>query len=102
MGKCLPRKDLTKRTCPSALFFRTDLTKETPLPIILVVTVKKKTGADLLREWLDRSKLNQREGAQTLRLSESYMCKIMTGKRLPGRKNAIELERQTGIPVEGW
>ena len=59
-------------------------------------------GRDRLREWMDRSKLNQTETAQLLGFDAVFLSQILNGHRRPGLDNAITIERVTGISVESW
>ena len=61
-----------------------------------------RTGRERLRAWMDRSKLNQRQTAELLGVSEVYISQILAEVRTPGLENAILIERVTGIPVESW
>ena len=60
------------------------------------------SGRKRLRQWLDRSKLRQSEAAKTLGVHQVVLSLWLSGKRRPGRENALLLERETGIPVESW
>ena len=42
------------------------------------------------------------ETARTLGMHPTVISNLITGRRLPGRENAIKIERATGIPVEAW
>ncbi len=60
------------------------------------------TGRERLREWMDRSKLNQRQTAELLGVHEVFISQILSGIRSPGLENAILIEERTGIPVRCW
>jgi transcriptional regulator with XRE-family HTH domain len=60
------------------------------------------TGPDLLRAWIARSKLNQREAALRLGFDQTFLSQILNKLRSPGLINAIKIERVTGIVVESW
>lgn len=49
-----------------------------------------------------RRRLNGRETARIFGFHFTVLSNYVTGKRLPGRENAILIERETGIPVEAW
>lgn len=49
-----------------------------------------------------RRGINGREAARLLGFHFTLLSNYVTGKRLPGRENAITIERMTGIPVEAW
>lgn len=59
-------------------------------------------GRVRLRQWIDRSKLNQLEAAEVMGFDKTALNHILTGKRTPGLQNALKIERATGIPVEAW
>lgn len=61
------------------------------------------TGIAHLKDWMQRRQLrSQRELAQYLDLDERCVSQVLTGQRGPGLRNAILIERKTGIPVEVW
>lgn len=60
------------------------------------------TGRSRLRQWIDRSKLNQLEASEIIGFDKTALNHILTGKRTPGLQNALKIERATGIPVEAW
>ena len=60
-------------------------------------------GCRRLRAWMDRSKLtNQVEAARVIGISYYYFNKIYLGIRVPGRDTAVQIEKETGVPVEAW
>lgn len=59
-------------------------------------------GRERLRQWIDRSKINQREASALLGFDETYLSQILNGKRRPGLDTAVQIERVTGIAVEAW
>lgn len=65
-----------------------------------------KPGAQQLRDWIDRrwpnSDRKQRDAAEHLGWDETFIAKLLAGKRNPGLTNAIKIERESGIPVEAW
>ena len=65
-------------------------------------TSTMKHGADLLRVWMDRRGVSQRETADLWGWHETLLSKIMRKHRIPRLVNAIKIERETGIPVEAW
>lgn len=64
--------------------------------------MKHSSGAAQLRDWMHRRGFNQREAAAFLEWHESFLSKILSGLRRPGRANAVYLQEKTGIPVEAW
>lgn len=61
-----------------------------------------KSGRARLREWLDRSHLNQTQGAALLDVHPVYLGQLLKGDRTPGLANAIKIAQVTGIAVESW
>lgn len=59
-------------------------------------------GSQQLAEWIERSKLNQREAARKLGIHQSTLNKILKRTRLPGRHSAIAIRDTTGIPLDAW
>lgn len=59
-------------------------------------------GRTLLREWLDRSKLKQKELADILGISDPYMSAILLGNRRPKLELLTIIEQRTGVPVSSW
>lgn len=60
------------------------------------------SGRERLRDWIDRSKVNQREAAAILGMSDVFLSQILNGVRTPGLDNAVKIEQVTGISVESW
>lgn len=60
------------------------------------------SGRDRLAQWLERSKLTQRELAVLLEMHYTHVNQILSGRRTPGLDNAVKIERATGIPAEAW
>jgi transcriptional regulator with XRE-family HTH domain len=60
------------------------------------------TGRVRLRQWIDRSKINQRQAAELLEVDQTYLSQILSGKRSPGLATAVHFENVTGIAVEAW
>jgi transcriptional regulator with XRE-family HTH domain len=60
------------------------------------------SGRERLAEYRKRSKLNQRELARLIGITDAYLSQVLSGKRFPGRENALLIERLTGVPVESW
>lgn len=60
------------------------------------------SGRERLRDWIDRSKVNQREAAVILGMSDVFLSQILNGVRTPGLDNAVKIEQVTGIAVESW
>ncbi len=59
-------------------------------------------GSTQLGDWLDRSRLDQRQGAKALGIHYTTLNKLLSGIRSPGRETAIAIEAKTGIPVAAW
>lgn len=75
----------------------------------LWLTMSMKTGAEQLRDWIDRrwpnSERKQRQAAEHFGWDETFIAKLLaegSQQRKPGLVNAIRIERETGIPVEAW
>lgn len=49
-----------------------------------------------------RRGFTQADAARYLEYEESLVSKVLKGGHTPGLRNAIHLERLTGIPVEAW
>ena len=60
------------------------------------------SGRERLTEYRKRSKMNQRTLARLIGITEAYLSQVLSGKRFPGRENALLIERLTGVPVESW
>ena len=61
-----------------------------------------KSGANQLRDWMERRGFNQTETAMYLGFDMPYVSQLVNGARNPGLTNAVLIERKTGIPVEAW
>ena len=59
-------------------------------------------GRERLRQWIDRSKLEDFEAAEQIGLHRAQLSHILNGIRRPGLDVALRIERATGIPVEAW
>jgi plasmid maintenance system antidote protein VapI len=59
-------------------------------------------GRERLRQWIDRSKLDDYEAAHLIGLHPAQLSHILTGTRRPGLDVALRIERATGIHVEAW
>jgi plasmid maintenance system antidote protein VapI len=59
-------------------------------------------GRERLRQWIDRSKVNQLEAAEIIDIDPTQLSHILTGRRRPGLDTAVKIERATGIAVEAW
>lgn len=64
------------------------------------------SGREQLQAWIERrfSTLHgkQSEAARLLGLDQSYLSQLLGGRRQPGLRTAVSIERLTGIPVEAW
>lgn len=61
-----------------------------------------KSGAEQLRDWMERRGFNQTETAIFFGWDMTFISQLVNRKRSPGLTNAIRIERETGIPVEAW
>lgn len=59
-------------------------------------------GRQLLRDWLTRSKQNQRVFAAALGVSDAYLSQILSGIRRPKLEMLMTIEAATGVPVASW
>lgn len=59
-------------------------------------------GPEQFRDWMRRRGFNQSDAARYLEYSEPLVSKILAGTHNLGLRNAIHVERLTGIPVEAW
>lgn len=60
------------------------------------------SGRERLAEYRRRSKLKQYELARLIDVTDAFLSQVLSGKRRPGRENAVKIERATGVPVESW
>jgi transcriptional regulator with XRE-family HTH domain len=61
-----------------------------------------KSGRERLRDWIDRSKVNQTQAARILGMTPVFLSQILNGDRTPGLANAVKIEDVTGIAVRSW
>lgn len=61
-----------------------------------------KSGAEQLKDWMHRRRFMQKEAAEHLGFDQTFVSQLVNGARVPGLENAINIERETGIPVEAW
>ncbi len=59
-------------------------------------------GRFLLREWIDRSRLQDQQAADILGIDRGFLSQILHGKRRPTLPNACRFEDLTGVPVRAW
>lgn len=59
-------------------------------------------GRERLRDWIERSKLTQRQAAELLDMHYTFLSQILNSDRSPALGTAVRIERVTGIPVEAW
>lgn len=60
-------------------------------------------GRARLRTWIERSHFgSQKEAADVLGFDHTFLSQILNGHRQPGLRNAVAIERVTGIPVAAW
>lgn len=60
------------------------------------------SGRERLREWIERSKMNQTAAAELLSIHPVMLSQILNGARNPGLPTAVAIEDVTGIPVRSW
>ena len=60
------------------------------------------TGRALLRSWLKRSEMLQRDFAGEISITEAYLSQVLSGKRRPSLPISVRIEDRTGIPVRSW
>lgn len=60
------------------------------------------SGPDQLRDWMARRGVTQIETARLCGIHPVFLSQILHGKRQPGLKNALRIERHTGIPAASW
>ena len=60
------------------------------------------TGRERLKQYCERAHLKQYELADLLGITESYLSQLLSGRRAPGRTNALKIEEVTGVPVRSW
>lgn len=60
------------------------------------------SGAEQLRDWMQRRGFNQAETARAFGWTVSFVSMLMNEHRLPSLDNAVKIERVTGIPVAAW
>lgn len=60
------------------------------------------TGAEQMKDWMRRRGFTQADAARYLEWTEPYLSKLLSGDGNLGLRNALKLERLTGIPVEAW
>lgn len=59
-------------------------------------------AAVALSEYLRRSKLSQRDLAERLQCSESWVSYLLSGTKPPGLTLAKRIQKLTGIPAGDW
>ena len=60
------------------------------------------SGRQRLRDWIERSKVNQTQAAEILSMNAVMLSQILNGVRRPGLSTALTIERITGVSVESW
>jgi plasmid maintenance system antidote protein VapI len=60
------------------------------------------TGRAQLAAYRKRSRLKQNQLAHLLRIHDTYLSQLLSGRRRPGLDVALRIERLTGVPVESW
>ena len=60
------------------------------------------SGPDQFRDWMRRRGFTQADAARYLEYTEALVSKVLAGTHNLGLRNAIHVERLTGIPVEAW
>jgi transcriptional regulator with XRE-family HTH domain len=61
-----------------------------------------KHGAELLKVWMGRMGLDQRQTAKEFGCCETHLSRLIRRRQRPGLAQSIKIERITGIPVESW
>ena len=59
-------------------------------------------GRTLLRDWIRRSRNNQKQLAADLEMSDAYLSQILKGIRRPKLEMLMAIEQRTGVPVSSW
>jgi len=59
-------------------------------------------AADKIRRWCDRNDYTQRRLAERADMHPSRFSEILQDKRVPTLREAVELERITGVPCKLW
>jgi transcriptional regulator with XRE-family HTH domain len=59
-------------------------------------------GRDRLRLWIARTQLSQRQVARLFGVHYTFVNQMLSGRRSPGIRVAVTIERETGIPVGAW
>lgn len=60
------------------------------------------SGAEQLKEWIARAKLNQRKVADLWGWDEVRLSRFVNGVRTPDVDAALFIQEKTGIPVAAW
>lgn len=60
------------------------------------------SGPELLRAWIDRSKVTQRQAAAVIGISEAKLSEYLSGKVRPGLTVAVRIEDATGVSARSW
>jgi len=60
------------------------------------------SGRRRLREWIERSKVNQREAAEIMGVHPVLLNEWLGGSKKPGLASALAIEQTTGISAESW
>lgn len=60
------------------------------------------SGPEQLKDWMSRKGFKQADACRFLGFDIATMSNFLAGKRTPGLKLAVRIERATGIPVEAW
>jgi len=61
-----------------------------------------RSGPKEFRDWMRRRGFTQADASRYLEYTEALVSKILAGTHNLGLRNAIHVERLTGIPVEVW
>ena len=51
---------------------------------------------------LQRHFQKQSTAAERLHISQSMLARVLSGERKPGRRLALSLQRDFGIPIDAW
>lgn len=59
-------------------------------------------GRRLLREWIQRAKMQDQEAAAFLGITSGYLSQLLSGSKVPSLELALKAEDLTGVSVRSW
>ena len=62
----------------------------------------RRSGRQLLAQWLIRRRLTQGEGAEEIGISRIKLNQYLNGEARPSLETAIRIEDATGIGIRSW